>query len=73
MSYEEVGLIMGKLIMFPCRDYYDVWDSEYEEYYGEEFECEVEGNDYCGNEVLVKESLVRGFVRKVLMFLLVRL
>jgi len=59
---------MGKLIQFPCVDHYDEWDYEYENYYGEEFD----GNDY-GSEVLVKESFVRGFVRKILMFVLVRL
>jgi len=55
---------MGKLVIFPCRDYYE----EYEDYYGEEFEEQ----DY-GGEVLVKDSLVRGFIRKCLMFILVRL
>jgi len=57
-------MIMGKLVIFPCRDYYE----EYEDYYGEEFEEQ----DY-GEEVLVKDSLVRGFIRKCLMFVLVRL
>ena len=60
---------MGKIIEFPCRDYYE----EYEDYYGEEFE--EQGYDYgnYGEEVLVKENWVRGFVRKCLMFLLIRL
>jgi len=57
---------MGKLVIFPCRDYYEEWN--YEEYYDEEFE----GQDY-GEDSLVKDSLVRGFVRKCLMFILVRL
>ena len=55
---------MGKLIEFPCVDYYD----EYENYYGEEFEEQ----DY-GEEVNCKENLVKGFVRKCLMFILIRL
>jgi len=66
---------MGKLIQFPCRDYYENYEYEYEEYYGnsEEFEDDY-GND-CGwnGEVEVRDGLVRGFVRKVLMFILVRL
>jgi len=57
---------MGKIIQFPCVDYYEEWN--YEEYYSEEFEEQ----DY-GEEVLVKDGLVRGFVRKCLMFILVRL
>jgi len=63
---------MGKLIQFPCVDYYDDWGCEYEEYYDEEFEDEFNdmNQDY---EVLVKENFIRGFIRKVLMFLLVRL
>jgi len=63
---------MGKIIEFPCRDYYE----EYEEYYGncEEIEDEYEYGNYGWNsEVLVKDGFVRGFVRKCLMFLLVRL
>jgi len=60
---------MGKLFYMPCRDYYE----EYEDYYGEEFE--KQGNDYgnYGEEVLVKDGLVKGFVRKCLMFILMRL
>jgi len=27
---------MGKIIEFPCRDYYEEWN--YEEYYSEEFD-----------------------------------
>ena len=57
---------MGKIIQFPCVDYYEEWN--YEEYYSEEFDEQ----DY-GEEVLVKDGLVRGFVRKCLMFILVRL
>jgi len=60
---------MGRLIEFPCRDYYEEWN--YEEYYANE-EFENKGNDY-GEEVLVKDGLVRGFIRKCLMFVLVRL
>jgi len=59
---------MGKLFYFPCRDYYEEWN--YEEYYSEEFENKEQ--DY-GDEVLVKDGLVRGFVRKCLMFILMRL
>jgi len=55
---------MGKLVIFPCRDYYE----EYENYYSEEFEEQ----DY-GEDSLVKDGLVKGFVRKCLMFILVRL
>jgi len=57
---------MGKLVIFPCRDYCE----EYEDYYGEEFE---DGNCGWNGEVLVKDGWVRGFVRKCLMFVLVRL
>jgi len=59
---------MGKLFYLPCRDYYE----EYEEYYAnEEFE---DGNcGWNGEEVLVKDGFVRGFIRKCLMFVLVRL
>jgi len=55
---------MGKLIQFPCNDYYE----EYEDYY----EDEVNGmnKDY---EVQIKENWFKGFIRKVLMFILVRL
>jgi len=55
---------MGKIIEFPCRDYYE----EYEDYYSEEFEKQ----DY-GEEVLIKDGLVKGFIRKCLMFILIRL
>jgi len=55
---------MGKLIVFPCRDYYE----EYEDYYNEEFE-----EQGYGEEVLVKENWFKGFVRKCLMFVLMRL
>jgi len=55
---------MGKIIEFPCRDYYE----EYEDYYSEEFEVQ----DYK-EEVQVKENWVKGFVRKCLMFVLIRL
>jgi len=58
---------MGKLFYLPCRDYYEEWN--YEEYYANE---EFEGQDY-GGEVLIKDGLVRGFVRKCLMFILMRL
>ena len=53
---------MGKLIQFPCVDHYEDW----------QYEDEVNGmnKDY---EVLVKENCVRRFVRKVLMFVLMRL
>lgn len=57
---------MGKLIQFPCRDYYD--DYDYDEYYGEEFA----GNEHS-EENLTKESFIRGFIRKLLMFVLNRL
>ena len=55
---------MGKLVIFPCRDYYE----EYENYYSEEFEEQ----DY-GEDCLVKDGLDKGFVRRCLMFILVRL
>jgi len=59
---------MGKLVIFPCRDYYEEWN--YEEYYAnEEFEERYYGN--C--TVQVKDGLVRGFIRKCLMFILMRL
>ena len=61
---------MGKLIQFPCVDHYEEWN--YEEYYAnEEFEEQDYGN--CGSEVLIKENLFKGFIRKVLMFILIRL
>jgi len=59
---------MGKIIEFPCRDYYEEWN--YEEYYANE---ESEEQDYGNCAVLVKDNLVRGFIRKCLMFILVRL
>ena len=52
---------MGRIIQFPCRDYYEV----YEEYYSED--------SYEESTVLVKDGLVKGFVRKCLMFILMRL
>jgi len=57
---------MGKLIQFPCVDHYEDW--QYEDYYDEEFNDM--NQDY---EVLVKENCVREFIRKVLMFILMRL
>ena len=59
---------MGKIIEFPCNDYYEEWN--YEDYYSEEFENKEQG---YGEEVLVKENFIRGLVRKCLMFVLVRL
>ena len=59
---------MGKLVIFPCRDEYEEWN--YEDYYANE---ELEEQDYGNCTVLVKDNLVRGFIRKVLMFILVRL
>jgi len=59
---------MGKLIQFPCVDYYD----EYENYYANEG-LEEQSYENYGEEVLVKDGLVRGFIRKCLMFVLVRL
>lgn len=58
---------MGKIIEFPCRDAYDVW--QYEDYCDEDEVNEI--NQGC--EVKVKDGLVRGFIRKCLMFILVRL
>ena len=60
---------MGKIIEFPCVDYYEEWN--YEDYYANE-ECEEQDCGWNG-EVLVKDGWVRGFVRKCLMFVLVRL
>ena len=60
---------MGKLIQFPCNDYYEDW--QYEDYYDEEFNDM--NQDYGNCEDQIKDGLVRGFIRKVLMFLLVRL
>ena len=48
--------------MFPCRDYYEEYD-----------EWQYEDDWNYGEEVLVKESFIRGFVRKVLIFILMRL
>jgi len=65
-------MIMGKIIEFPCVDHYD----EYEEYYGscEEIEDDYGNVNYNGNsEVLVKDGWVKGFIRKCLMFILMRL
>jgi len=58
---------MGIIIEFPCRDYYEEWN--YEDYYSEEFEEQGYGN--CEDQV--KDGLVRGFIRKCLMFVLMRL
>ena len=54
---------MGKIIEFPCRDYYEDW--QYEDYYGED--------EVNGYEVLIKENCFKGFIRGLLMFILSRL
>ena len=59
---------MGKLVIFPCRDYYEEWN--YEDYYANE---EFEEQGYGNYAVQIKDGLVRGFVRKCLMFVLMRL
>jgi len=59
---------MGKIIEFPCRDYYEEWN--YEDYYANE---EFEEQDYGNFTVQIKDSLIRGFIRKCLMFVLIRL
>jgi len=61
---------MGKIIEFPCRDndYYEEWN--YEDYYANE---EFEEQGYGNYAVQIKDGLVRGFVRKCLMFVLMRL
>jgi len=52
--------------MFPCNDYYEEWN--YEDYYDEEF------NDMNQDYGIEKEeSFIRGFIRRLLMFILVRL
>jgi len=60
---------MGKVIQFPCRDHYE----EYEDYYGEE-EYNCVG---CGSEEYVEfkkeDGCFRGFVRKILFWILIRL
>jgi len=58
---------MGKVIQFPCVDHYEEWN--YEEYYANEG---FEEQDY-GEEMEEKENWVRRFIRKCLMFVLVRL
>ena len=62
---------MGRLIEFPCRDhYYDYYeDWQYEDYCDED---EVNAMNQ-GCEVLVKENFIKRFIRKCLMFILVRL
>jgi len=67
---------MGRLIEFPCRDhYYDYYeDWQYEDYCDEDEVNDEEFNDMNqGCEVLVKDGLIKGFVRKCLMFILMRL
>jgi len=59
---------MGKLIQFPCVDHYEEWN--YEEYYANE---ESKEQDYGNCTVQIKENLFKGFIRKVLMFILIRL
>ena len=59
---------MGKIIEFPCNDYYEEWN--YEDYYANE---EFEEQGYGNYAVQIKDGLVRGFVRKCLMFVLMRL
>jgi len=54
---------MGKLIQFPCVDHYDVWDCEYEEYYEKE-------NYYLDDD---KRNGFKGFIRRLLLFVLSRL
>jgi len=57
---------MGKLFYLPCNDYYD----EYEE---ENYCLSEDGMDQdCGNGK-VKENWFKRFIRKCLMFVLVRL
>jgi len=60
---------MGKLVIFPCRDYYD----EYEDYYGEENYLNENEIDQDYGISVARESLVKGFIRKCLMFILTRL
>ena len=59
---------MGKIIEFPCRDHYDEWN--YEEYYANEEDVE---QDYGNYAVQIKENWFKGFIRKCLMFILIRL
>jgi len=62
-------MIMGKLFYLPCRDYYE----EYEDYYGEENYLSENEIDQDYGISVARESRVRGFVRKCLMFVLIRL
>jgi len=59
---------MGKLFYLPCVDHYEEWN--YEEYYANE---EFEEQDYGNCIVQVKENWFKGFIRKCLMFVLMRL
>jgi len=59
---------MGKVIQFPCRDYYEEWN--YEEYYANEEDVE---QDYGNYAIQVNENWFKGFIRKCLMFVLMRL
>jgi len=65
---------MGRIIQFPCRDEYDEFDYEYEEYYGEENYLENEiDQDYGNSSSSVRENWFKRFIRKYLMFVLMRL
>jgi len=56
---------MGKLIQFPCVDHYEEW--QYEDYY------EDEVNDMNQDYGIEKDNCLKGFVKRLLLFILVRL
>jgi len=62
---------MGRLIEFPCRDEYeDEVEWNYDDYYGEE-EYETYDHDYSFKTV--DDNCFKGIIRKLLIFILMRL
>jgi hypothetical protein len=68
---------MGKLIQFPLNDcYYNNEDWEYEDYYDEENYLEDYygvDQDYGMEIKKEKENCIKGFIRRLLIFVLDRL
>jgi len=62
---------MGRIIQFPCNNYYEEWQYEEENYYRENYLEDLDiPNQY---QDVGKENWFRRFVRKLLLFILSRL